>query len=117
MWVVICIGLSALTHGYVAEAVMVRIVGREAWWSVPAAIVVGIPMYTNAAGAMPIVETPLGEGVALGTTLAFMMSVIALRLPEMITVKQVLTLRLIATFIAVVASGILATGYLFDAIL
>lgn len=117
IWVVLGIALGALIHGYVPEAMMVRIMGGEAWWSVPAAVVVGIPMYTNAAGVIPIAEALLGKGAALGTTLAFMMSVIALSLPEMIILKQVLTLRLIAIFIAVVATGILATGYLFNAIL
>ena len=117
IWVVIGISIGALIHGYVPQSVMLRIMGGEAWWSVPAAVVVGVPMYTNAAGVIPIVEALLGKGAALGTTLAFMMSVIALSLPEMIILKQVLTLRLIAIFIAVVATGILATGYLFNAIL
>ncbi len=117
IWVVIGIAIGALIHGYVPEAMMLRIMGGEAWWSVPAAVVVGVPMYTNAAGVIPIVEALLGKGAALGTTLAFMMSVIALSLPEMIILKQVLTLRLIAIFIAVVASGILATGFLFNALL
>ena len=116
IWVVIGISIGALIHGYVPESVMLRIMGGEAWWSVPAAVVVGVPMYTNAAGVIPIVEALLGKGAALGTTLAFMMSVIALSLPEMIILKQVLTLRLIAIFIAVVATGILATGFLFNAI-
>jgi uncharacterized membrane protein YraQ (UPF0718 family) len=117
IWVVIGISIGALIHGYVPEAVMLKIMGGEAWWSVPAAVVVGVPMYTNAAGVIPIVEALLGKGAALGTTLAFMMSVIALSLPEMIILKQVLTLRLIAIFLAVVASGILATGFLFNALL
>lgn len=117
IWVVIGIALGAVIHGYVPEALMVRIMGGEAWWSVPSAVLVGIPMYTNAAGVIPIVEALLGKGAALGTTLAFMMSVIALSLPEMIILKQVLTLRLIAIFLAVVATGILATGYLFNALL
>ena len=117
IWVLIGIGLGAAIHGYVPEEMMLRIMGGEAWWSVPAAVVVGVPMYTNAAGVIPIVEALLGKGAALGTTLAFMMSVIALSLPEMIILKQVLTYRLIAIFIAVVAAGILATGFLFNAIL
>ncbi|MCC1491462.1 permease [Cognatishimia sp. F0-27] len=117
VWVLIGIGIGAVIHGYVPEAMMVRIMGGEAWWSVPAAVAVGVPMYTNAAGVIPIVEALLGKGAALGTTLAFMMSVIALSLPEVIILKQVLTLRLIAIFLAVVASGILATGYLFNALL
>ena len=117
IWVLIGIGIGAAIHGYVPEEVMLRIMGGEAWWSVPAAVVVGVPIYTNAAGVIPIVEALLGKGAALGTTLAFMMSVIALSLPEMIILKQVLRYRLIAIFIAVVAAGILATGFLFNAIL
>lgn len=81
----------------------------------PAAVALGIPMYTNAAGVIPIVEALLGKGAALGTVLAFMMSVIALSLPEMIILRQVLTLRLIAVFVGMVASGILAVGFMFNA--
>ncbi|WNK01232.1 permease [Thalassospiraceae bacterium LMO-JJ14] len=117
IWVLIGIAIGAAIHGYVPEETMLRIMGREAWWSVPAAVIMGVPMYTNAAGVVPIVEALLGKGAALGTTLAFMMSVIALSLPEMIILKQVLTLRLIAIFIAVVSMGILATGFLFNIIL
>jgi uncharacterized membrane protein YraQ (UPF0718 family) len=117
IWVLVGIGIGAAIHGYVPEAMMLRIMGGEAWWSVPAAVAVGVPMYTNAAGVIPIVEALLGKGAALGTTLAFMMSVIALSLPEMIILKQVLTLRLIAIFLAVVAAGILATGFLFNILL
>ena len=117
IWVLVGIGIGAAIHGYVPEAMMLRIMGGEAWWSVPAAVAVGVPMYTNAAGVIPIVEALLGKGAALGTTLAFMMSVIALSLPEMIILKQVLTYRLIAIFLAVVAAGILATGFLFNILL
>ncbi|MGM0583198.1 MAG: permease [Pseudomonadota bacterium] len=117
LWVVIGIAIGALIHGYVPQETMLRIMGGEAWWSVPAAVVVGVPMYTNAAGVIPIVEALLGKGAALGTTLAFMMSVIALSLPEMVILKQVLTWRLIAIFVAVVSTGILATGFLFNAIM
>ena len=116
MWIILGIGMGALIHGYVPEDLMVRIMGAEAWWSVPVAVLMGIPMYTNAAGVIPIVEALLGKGAALGTVLAFMMSVIALSLPEMIILKQVLTLRLIAVFVGVVASGILAVGFLFNLI-
>ena len=116
MWIILGIAMGALIHGYVPQDLMVRIMGAEAWWSVPAAVVMGIPMYTNAAGVIPIVEALLGKGAALGTVLAFMMSVIALSLPEMIILKQVLTLRLIAVFAGVVGSGILAVGFLFNLI-
>lgn len=116
VWIILGIGMGALIHGYVPEDLMVRIMGADAWWSVPAAVLMGIPMYTNAAGIIPIVEALLGKGAALGTVLAFMMSVIALSLPEMIILRQVLTLRLVAVFIGVVASGILAVGFLFNLI-
>jgi uncharacterized protein len=116
IWVIVGITIGAGIHGYVPEDLMTRIMGGEAWWSVPAAVVLGIPMYTNAAGVIPVVEALLNKGAALGTTLAFMMSVIALSLPEMIILRQVLTLRLIAVFVAIVALGILATGFLFNVI-
>tara|TARA_R110001583_G_scaffold195543_1_gene375784 strand:- start:10532 stop:11503 length:972 start_codon:yes stop_codon:yes gene_type:complete len=116
VWILLGIAMGALIHGYVPEDFMVKIMGAEAWWSVPAAVLMGIPMYTNAAGVIPIVEALLGKGAALGTVLAFMMSVIALSLPEMIILKQVLTYRLIAVFIGIVGSGILAVGVLFDLI-
>jgi hypothetical protein len=112
------IALGAGIHGYVPEDFMVSIMGKEApWWSVPAAVVIGVPMYTNAAGIIPVVEALIGKGAALGTVLAFMMSVIALSLPEMIILRKVLKLPLIATFAGVVALGILLVGYVFNAVL
>jgi hypothetical protein len=116
IWVLIGIAIGGLIHGYVPQELMASIMGADAWWSVPAAVAMGIPMYTNAAGVIPIVEALLSKGAALGTVLAFMMSVIALSLPEMIILRKVLTLRLIAVFIGVVGTGILAVGYLFNAI-
>ncbi|SME99983.1 hypothetical protein SAMN06265365_11454 [Tistlia consotensis] len=114
IWIIAGIAVGAAIHGYVPADLMVRIMGADAWWSVPAAVVMGIPMYTNAAGVIPIVEALLGKGAALGTTLAFMMSVIALSLPEMVILRKVLTLPLIAVFVGVVGSGILAVGFLFN---
>lgn len=90
--------------------------GADSWWSVPAAVLLGIPMYSNAAGIIPVIEALLGKGAALGTVLAFMMSVIALSLPEMIILRKVLSLKLIAVFVAVVGSGILGVGFLFNAL-
>lgn len=116
IWIIAGIAAGALIHGYVPAELMARIMGADAWWSVPAAVLLGIPMYTNAAGIIPIVEALLGKGAALGTTLAFMMSVIALSLPEMIILRKVLSIKLIAVFIAVVGSGILAVGFLFNAL-
>jgi hypothetical protein len=114
MWIILGIGIGALIHGYVPQELMLRIMGADQWWSVPAAVLMGIPMYTNAAGVIPIVEALLGKGAALGTTLAFMMSVIALSLPEMIILRQVLTLKLIGVFVGVVGTGILMVGFLFN---
>ena len=111
------IALGALIHGYVPEDFMASFMGKDAWWSVPLAVLIGVPMYTNAAGVIPIVQALLAKGAALGTVLAFMMSVIALSLPEMIILRKVLKLRLIATFVAVVATGILLVGFVFNAVL
>jgi len=111
------IAIGAAIHGYVPEAFMASIMGKDAWWSVPLAVVIGIPMYTNAAGVIPIVQALLAKGAALGTVLAFMMSVIALSLPEMVILRKVLKFRLIATFIGVVATGILIVGYVFNLVL
>ena len=112
------IGLGAAIHGYVPEEFMASIMGKDApWWSVPAAVVIGIPMYSNAAGIIPIVEALIGKGAAMGTVLAFMMSVIALSLPEMIILRKVLKPPLIATFAGVVAVGILIVGFVFNAVL
>lgn len=116
MWIIAGIAVGAFIHGYVPAELMVRIMGADAWWSVPAAVLLGIPMYTNAAGIIPIVEALLGKGAALGTTLAFMMSVIALSLPEVIILRKVLSVKLIAVFVAVVGTGILAVGFLFNAL-
>jgi len=116
LWIIIGIAAGAAIHGYVPSELMASIMGRGAWWSVPAAVVAGIPLYSNAAGIIPVVEALIGKGVPLGTVIAFMMSVIALSLPEMIILRQVLRVRLIAVFIGVVGIGILAVGYLFNAL-
>ena len=111
------IAISAGIHGWVPQDFMASFMGKDVWWSVPLAVLIGVPMYTNAAGIIPIVQALLAKGAALGTVLAFMMSVIALSLPEMIILRKVLKVRLIATFAAVVATGILAVGFIFNAVL
>jgi uncharacterized membrane protein YraQ (UPF0718 family) len=111
------IAVGAGIHGYVPENFMASLMGKEAWWAVPLAVVIGVPMYANAAGIIPVVQALLAKGAALGTVLAFMMSVIALSLPEAIILRKVLKLRLIATFVGVVALGILLVGYVFNAVL
>ncbi len=117
IYIVLGVGLGALIHGYVPEDFMASIMGRDVWWAIPAAVILGVPMYTNAAGVIPIVQALLAKGAALGTVLAFMMSVIALSAPEMIILRKVLKPRLIATFVGVVATGILLVGYVFNLIL
>ena len=117
IYVVAGIAVGAGIHGYVPEGFMASIMGREAWWSVPAAIAIGIPMYSNAAGIVPVIQALLGKGAALGTVLAFMMSVIALSLPEMVILRKVLKPTLIIVFVSVVAGGILLVGYLFNLII
>jgi len=114
IWIIAGIAAGALIHGYAPEELLAGIMGRDAWWSVPAAVLIGIPMYSNAAGIIPVVEALLGKGAALGTVLAFMMSVTALSLPETIILRKVLSAKLIAVFIAVVGLGILAVGFLFN---
>ncbi|MBU1425276.1 MAG: permease [Gammaproteobacteria bacterium] len=114
LYVLAGIAIGAGIHGYVPQDFMASFMGKDVWWAVPASILIGVPMYTNAAGIIPIVEALLAKGAALGTVLAFMMSVIALSLPEMVILRKVLKPRLIATFIGVVAAGIMLVGYVFN---
>ena len=116
-YILVGIAIGAAIHGWVPENFMASFMGKSAWWSVPLAVLIGIPMYSNAAGVIPIVQALLAKGAALGTVLAFMMSVIALSLPELVILRKVLKWRLIGTFVAVVATGILIVGYLFNAVL
>jgi uncharacterized membrane protein YraQ (UPF0718 family) len=113
-YVVIGIGIGAAIHGFIPDAFLAEVLGKDTFWAVPAAVLLGIPLYSNAAGVIPIVSVLLDKGVALGTVLAFMMSVVALSVPEMMILRRVMKPRLIATFIAVVASGIMAIGFLFN---
>jgi uncharacterized membrane protein YraQ (UPF0718 family) len=117
LFVIIGIGIGAGIHGYVPEDFLAEIMGSEAWWSVPAAVVLGIPLYSNAAGVIPIVYALMEKGAALGTVLAFMMSVVALSLPEMLILKRVIKTRLILIFIGIVALAIVFTGYLFNLVI
>lgn len=116
LYVVLGIAVGAGIHGYVPADAMANLLGKD-WWSVPLAVLVGMPLYANAAGIIPIVEALLDKGAALGTVLAFMMSVIALSLPELIILRKVLKPELIAAFVGVVSSGILLVGFVFNALL
>jgi uncharacterized membrane protein YraQ (UPF0718 family) len=114
LFVIIGIGIGAFIHGFIPEEALTSIMGQEAWWSVPIAVLLGVPLYSNAAGVIPIISALLGKGAALGTALAFMMAVVALSLPEIIILRRVLKPRLIAIFVGVVAFSIMLTGYLFN---
>jgi uncharacterized protein len=111
------IAVGAAIHGFVPEGLMASFMGKDVWWAVPAAVLLGVPMYSNAAGIIPIVQALMEKGAALGTSLAFMMAVIGLSLPETIILRKVLKWQLIGIFIGVVAVGIIITGYLFNALL
>ncbi len=114
IYIVVAIGIGAGIHGYVPQDAMAGIMGREAWWSVPAAVLIGIPLYSNAAGMIPIVGALIEKGASLGTALAFMMSVVGLSLPEAIILRRVLKPQLLAVFFGVIAIAIVLTGYLFN---
>lgn len=116
IWIYIVIGIAvgAGAHGYVPEDFLGALLGKENWYGVPLAILLGVPMYSNAAGIIPIVSVLIEKGVSLGTALAFMMSVIALSLPEIIILKKVLKWQLIATFVGIVATGIVIVGFVFN---
>ena len=116
VWLYVALGIlvGAGAHGYVPEEFMASLMGKSAWYSVPLSVLIGIPLYSNAAGIVPIVAVLLEKGASLGTALAFMMSVIALSLPEMIILRKVLKMPLILTFIAIVGGGIMVVGFLFN---
>ena len=114
LYVIVGIAIGAGIHGYVPESALAGILGKQAWWSVPAAVILGVPLYSNAAGIIPIVSALMEKGAALGTVLAFMMAVVGLSLPEMIILRRVLKPQLIAIFIGTVAIAIIITGYLFN---
>ncbi|MBP7964060.1 MAG: permease [Caldilineaceae bacterium] len=119
VWIYVIVGIAvgAGIHGYVPEDALATILGKGAWWSVPAGVILGIPLYANAAGIIPVVHALMEKGAALGTVLAFMMSVVALSLPEMVILRRVLKPRLIGIFVGVVAIGIILTGYLFNLVI
>jgi len=116
VWLYVALGIAvgAGTHGYVPAEFMASLMGKDVWYAVPLSILIGIPLYSNAAGIVPIVSVLIEKGASLGTALAFMMSVIALSLPEMIILRKVLKLPLVFTFIAVVGTGIMIVGFLFN---
>jgi uncharacterized membrane protein YraQ (UPF0718 family) len=115
-YVMIGVGIGALIHNWVPVYVISALLGQDKWWSVPAAVLLGIPMYADIFGTLPIAEALVGKGVGLGTVLAFMMAVTALSLPSLIMLKRVVMMPLLMTFTSVVALGILSIGLIFNAI-
>jgi uncharacterized membrane protein YraQ (UPF0718 family) len=116
-YVVVGVGLGAFIHGYVPQNFLARWAGPDNPFAVPIAVALGVPLYSNAAGVIPIVHALMEKGMAIGTVLAFMMAVTALSLPEAIILKNVLKNRLLAVFFGIVATAIVCVGYLFNAIL
>jgi uncharacterized protein len=116
IYVVLGIAVGAGVHGFVPESFMASLMGKSAWYSVPLSVLIGVPLYSNAAGIIPIVSVLIEKGASLGTALAFMMSVIGLSLPEMIILRKVLKLPLILAFVGIVATGIMITGFVFNSI-
>jgi uncharacterized membrane protein YraQ (UPF0718 family) len=117
LYVVIGVGLGAWIHGYVPTEALVQYTGSGNWYAVPLAVLIGIPLYSNAAGVIPLVGVLTEKGVAMGTALAFMMAVTALSLPEFMILKKVMKIKLIIIFASIVGLGIIFTGYFFNFIL
>lgn len=117
IYVIVAIALGGFIHGYAPEDFLVQYAGKDNIWAVPMAVLIGVPLYSNAAGVIPIVTALIQKGMSLGTALAFMMAVTALSLPEMIILRNVLKPRLIAIFVAILAVSIIFTGYLFNIII
>jgi hypothetical protein len=111
------IGIGAIIHGYVPADFLVRYAGADKWYAVPLATILGIPLYSNAAGVVPLISALTDKGVAIGTTLAFMMAVTGLSLPEFIILKRIMKPKLIFIFAGIVGTGIILTGYIFNAVL
>ena len=114
VYVAVGIGVGAGAHGYVPAEFMASFMGKDVWYAVPLSVIIGVPLYSNAAGIIPIVSVLIEKGASLGTSLAFMMAVIGLSLPEIIILRKVLKLPLIFTFVGIVSVGILIVGYLFN---
>jgi uncharacterized membrane protein YraQ (UPF0718 family) len=116
-WVLVGVGAGALIHGYVPVDWLAKVAGRGNPFAVPIAVLIGVPLYSNAAGAIPIVQALTAKGVPIGTALALMMAVTALSLPEAVILRRVMKLRLLGIYFGIVALAIVAVGYLFNAVI
>jgi len=114
LFVLIAVGIGAFIHGYVPDNFFVQYLGKGQWYSVPLAVLLGVPLYSNAAGIIPVISALYEKGVPLGTALAFMMAVTALSFPEFVILRRVLKMRLLLAFVGVLALGIIITGYIFN---
>jgi len=116
-YVLVGIAIGGFMHGYAPADLLAKYAGPGVWYAVPLAVLIGVPLYSNAAGVIPIVNVLIEKGMAMGTALAFMMAVTALSLPEAIILRKVLKPKLLVIYFSVVAAGIMLTGYLFNAII
>lgn len=117
IYVLIGIAIGAAMHGYVPEGFFEQYIGKDTWYAVPLAVLLGIPMYANAAGIIPVIQVFVAKGIPIGTSLAFMMAVVGLSIPEATLLKKVMTTKLVLIFFGVVAACIMISGYLFNIIL
>jgi hypothetical protein len=111
------IAVGAIIHGFVPEGFFESYIGKNTWYAVPLAVILGVPMYANASGIIPVIEVFVSKGIPIGTSLAFMMAVVGLSIPEAMLLKKVMTLKLIAIFFGVVATCIIISGYFFNLVL
>ncbi|PJC59688.1 MAG: permease, partial [Flavobacteriales bacterium CG_4_9_14_0_2_um_filter_35_242] len=117
IYVIIGIAIGAAMHGYVPENFFAKYLGSGAWWTVPLAVIVAVPMYANAAGIVPVIQVLVAKGVPIGTAIAFMMATVGLSFPEATLLKKVMTWKLIAIFFSVITVFIILSGYLFNILL
>ncbi|OGS69218.1 MAG: permease [Flavobacteria bacterium RIFCSPLOWO2_12_FULL_35_11] len=117
LYIIIGVGIGAAMHGYVPENFFAKYLGSGAWWTVPLAVILAVPMYANAAGIVPVIQVFVAKGIPMGTAIAFMMATVGLSIPEATLLKKVMTLKLIGIFFGVVTICIIISGYLFNLIL
>lgn len=117
LYILIGIGIGAAIHGFVPEGFFTKYLGADQWWSVPVAVILAVPMYSNAAGIVPVIEVFVRKGVALGTAIAFMMAVVGLSLPEMTMLKKVMNWKLLGIFFGFIAMLFMISGWLFNVVL
>lgn len=116
-YVILGVGVGAIIHGFVPTSLVEKYLSADSWWTVPAAVLLGVPLYANSISVLPIMEAMAGKGIPLGTILAFMTAIVTLSLPEALILKKVMRWQLLAIFFGITITGILIMGYLFNRIL